>query len=74
MDLSRITPSITVDLNSSLIESMVREAFKDHMPGFCVDKVTFSTSQDWDMRGEPCNIKFSGAKVTFKKADDVTAW
>lgn len=73
MDLSDIAPSISLELKADAVEYILGEALKNHMPGYEVDTVTFKSSQERDMRGESCGTKFTGAKVTFKKASVVTA-
>lgn len=73
MDLSNIAPSISLELKADAVEYILGEALKNHIPGHEVDTVTFNSSQERDMRGESCGTKFNGVKVTFKKADVVTA-
>lgn len=72
MDLSSIPPNITLELKADAVEYLIRETFKNHLPGHEVDKVIFSSSHQHDMRGESCGVKFSGAKVTFKKVPIVS--
>lgn len=75
MDLTCITPNITLDLKAEAVEYLIRETLKNHIPGYEVDKVIFSSSQERDMRGESCGTRFNGAKITFKKSSVVTsAW
>jgi hypothetical protein len=73
MDLSNIAPSISLELKADALEYLIREGLKNHIPGYEVDEVTFSTSKEYDMRGDTCGTRFTGAKVTFKKASVVTA-
>lgn len=73
MNLSDIAPGISLNLKADAVEYILRETFKNHMPGYEVDTVTFNSSQEYDFRDQPCGTKFNGVKVTFKKVDVVTA-
>lgn len=66
MDLTKIIPSISVDLTENSIKAIIEDAFKNHLTGYEVSGVYFSFDQDRDMRGEPCGGKVK-AKVVFTK-------
>lgn len=69
MDLSKFVPSVSLDLTEKDVKAILKNALKDQMPGFAVGDIVFSTSTDYDMRGEPCGTKFGGAKIKFSKVD-----
>ena len=66
MDLTKIIPSLSVDLNEHSLKALIEDTFKNHISGYEVSGVYFSVNQDRDMRGEPCGSKVK-AKVTFSK-------
>lgn len=67
MDLSQFTPSVSLDLTEKDVKAILKDALKDQMPGFVVEDVVFSTSTEYDMRGESCGTKFGGAKIKFSR-------
>lgn len=67
MDLSQFISSVSLDLTEKDVKAILKDALKNQMPGFIVEDVTFSTSTEYDMRGESCGTKFGGAKVKFSR-------
>lgn len=68
MDLSKITPKISIELTEESIQELIEDALRNHMPGYEIKKITFSVVNSYDMRGEECGYKFGGAKIEFAKA------
>lgn len=67
MDLSQFIPSVSLDLTEKDVKAILKDALKNQMPGFVVEDVMFSTSTEYDMRGDSCGTKFGGAKVKFSR-------
>lgn len=42
MDLSNIAPNFSLDLKADAVEYLIRETFKNHVPGYEVDKVVLA--------------------------------
>lgn len=60
--------SFTIEITSSDIEKILKEAALQKLGNLAEGKdikVTFTTSAEYDMRGEHSGTKFSGAKLTF---------
>lgn len=70
MDLSKITPKISIELTEGSIKELIGDAFRNHMPGYVIKKITFSVADSYDMMGEHCGYQFGGAKIEFAKATD----
>lgn len=71
MDLSKITPKISIELTEGSIQELIEDTFGNHMPGYEIKKITFSVVNSYDMRGEECGYKFGGAKIEFAKATNL---
>lgn len=69
MDLSKFIPSVSLDLTEKDVKAILKDALKDQMPGFVVEDITFSTSTEYDMRGDSCGYRFGGAKIKFSKVN-----
>lgn len=67
MDLSQFIPSVSLDLTEKDVKAILKDALKNQMPGFVVEDVMFSTSTEYDMRGDSCGVKFGGAKIKFSR-------
>ena len=72
MDLSNLTPVVTIEVPEDAVKAIIKEAFKDQLPGFEVKDMHFTVTVDRDMRGETCGTKFGGVKINFKKASSPT--
>ena len=66
MDLTKIIPNLSVELNEHSLKALIEDTFKNHIPGYEVSGVHFSVDQDRDMRGEVCGNKVK-ANVRFSK-------
>lgn len=56
----------TVEISKDEIQKLITEKFKQLHPGFVIKNLTFTGSQQYDMRNEPCGYKFDGAKIALE--------
>lgn len=61
MDLTKIIPSISIELNENSLETILKDTFKNHLSGYELSEVTFSTVDVSTSPGKrvKANLRFS---------------
>ena len=66
------TKEIVLEVLEQDLKEVVKENFNNAMPGFRPSRVHFSTTQEYDMRGEECGIKVNDVTIHFESVPPIS--